>query len=91
MRKGFEHEMEFWKDFVKTDRFRDNWQSDTRNPELSQHVVDLLQAESGLVGHNLKIRSAGIIQKLAAPAFCLRLERICPTTFSKQEVMTWRT
>jgi hypothetical protein len=23
MRKGFEHEMEFWQDFVKTERFRD--------------------------------------------------------------------
>jgi SAM-dependent methyltransferase len=59
MRKGFEHEMEFWKDFVKTDRFRDNWQSDTRNPELSQHVVNILQAETGIAGHQLKIADIG--------------------------------
>lgn len=59
MRKGFEHEQEFWKEFVKTDRFRDNWQSDTRNPELSQYVVDLLQAEAGLKRGQLKIADIG--------------------------------
>ncbi len=47
MREGFEHEKAFRTNFVKTQRFRDNWDSDTPNPELHKDVADLVLAENG--------------------------------------------
>jgi hypothetical protein len=43
--KGADHEINFWKDFVKTDRFLEGWAKDVKTPELNDIVYGFL------VGH----------------------------------------
>jgi SAM-dependent methyltransferase len=56
--KGSEHEVAFWKNFVKTDRFLNGWLSDEKTPELNDLVymflkgqpeADVLDCGSGVV------------------------------------------
>ncbi len=44
-KQGFDHELDFWSKFVKTDRFKNNWISETPNPELRPESYDLITAE----------------------------------------------
>jgi len=37
-----QEEIEFWKGFVKSERFKDNWESNERNPELQEEVYCFL-------------------------------------------------
>lgn len=39
---GVEHEQNFWREFVQTERFKNNWVKDQINPELRQCVVDFI-------------------------------------------------
>ena len=45
MTSGFQHELEFWKGFIQTDRFKENWISDTPNPELQPESAGIILAE----------------------------------------------
>lgn len=38
---GFAHEIEFWKDFVKSDRFLNNWVFPEQNPEIRANHPDV--------------------------------------------------
>lgn len=42
-KQGIEHEANFWKDFVKSDRFLVGWCSKEKTHELNQKVYDFLQ------------------------------------------------
>lgn len=42
--KGTEHELSFWRDFVKTPRFLDQWVSDSPTPELLDSVRDFIRS-----------------------------------------------
>lgn len=44
-KQGFDHELDFWSKFVKTERFKNNWISDTPNPELRPESYDLIISE----------------------------------------------
>lgn len=44
-KQGFDHELDFWSKFVKTERFKNNWISDTPNPELRPESYDLITSE----------------------------------------------
>lgn len=45
---GIAHEVNFWRGFVETDRFRKGWASDTPNPELHQYASDVLKRQGGV-------------------------------------------
>src|SRR3954463_13394821 len=55
--KGVNHEIAFWTDFVKTDRFLNNWASDHPNPELRPEVREFVQA--GMLGKHSEILDVG--------------------------------
>ena len=40
---GIYHELNFWKGFVKTDRFINGWVSNKKTPELNQFVADFIK------------------------------------------------
>lgn len=42
---GIAHEVNFWRTFVDTERFRQNWASNRINPELEQEAINLIGAE----------------------------------------------
>ena len=46
MDKGFAHELDFWKGFVKTERFQKHWISDDPNPELREIAREIILAEN---------------------------------------------
>jgi SAM-dependent methyltransferase len=39
---GIYHELSFWKEFVKTDRFLSGWVKKVKTPELNQEVADFI-------------------------------------------------
>lgn len=41
--RAIAHELGFWKEFVKTERFRRGWASNTPNPELRDDIRDFVQ------------------------------------------------
>jgi SAM-dependent methyltransferase len=41
---GIYHELNFWKGFVKTDRFLNGWVSHKKTPELNQFVADFIKS-----------------------------------------------
>lgn len=43
--EGFEHEMNFWREFVKTERFLKGWCSNEKTPELHNMVHDFIVAQ----------------------------------------------
>jgi SAM-dependent methyltransferase len=43
--RGSEHELSFWKDFVKSDRFLNGWLSDEKTPELNDLVYMFLKGQ----------------------------------------------
>ena len=45
MTTGFQHELSFWEGFIQTDRFKQNWISDTPNPELQPESAGIILAE----------------------------------------------
>jgi len=42
--EGSDHELEFWKGFIKTDRFIKGWLSEEKTPELHQETYDFIQS-----------------------------------------------
>lgn len=40
---GINHEVNFWRGFVRTERFKNNWCSSTRNPELNDVTYSFLK------------------------------------------------
>ena len=41
---GIYHELNFWRGFVKTDRFRHGWVGKHKTPELQQYVADFIKS-----------------------------------------------
>ncbi len=44
MIQGSDHELEFWKGFVKTDRFLKGWVANIQTPELDPYIADFIRA-----------------------------------------------
>lgn len=42
MDNGFQHEIDFWRGFIKTDRFLKGWCGNHKTPELNQEVADFI-------------------------------------------------
>src|SRR5690606_28086729 len=65
MTTGFQHELEFWKGFVKTDRFKQNWISSTPNPELQPETAGIILAEvEGKTKYRVLDLGSGVISIL---------------------------
>ena len=41
---GIYHELAFWQQFVKTDRFLNGWVGKGKTPELNQEVADFIKS-----------------------------------------------
>lgn len=39
-REGFDHELEFWRGFVQSERFKQGWLPPRKTPELQQHIYE---------------------------------------------------
>lgn len=46
IKEGFEHEKEFWAEFVQTERFQNNWVKAETNPELDATTRRVILAEA---------------------------------------------
>ncbi len=60
-----EHELNFWKQFVTTERFQENWNSDGINPELEEDVLNLLKDRKDEVWADLGSGPVSILKGLA--------------------------
>lgn len=45
MNKGYKHELEFWKRFTTTARFKNNWENPIPNPECQPETRAIIEAE----------------------------------------------
>lgn len=45
---GIAHEVNFWRGFVKTERFLNGWASDGPNPELHPYAAETLKEQGGM-------------------------------------------
>ena len=55
-----QHEIDFWREFVKTDRFLQGWCSNTKTPELRQFVYDFIQEYLPENGEVLDVGSGAV-------------------------------
>lgn len=47
MQTGFDHELDFWRGFTRSERFQNNWLGGKCNPELEDEIIVLLTRERG--------------------------------------------
>ncbi len=69
---GIYHELAFWQQFVKTDRFLSGWVKKVKTPELHQEVADFIEdAENAR-------ESAGEAGLRGRVAYCRRMRNDDP-------------
>lgn len=75
--QAIQDELNFWKSFVKTDRFKNNWCSDKENPELDESIRDFIindiKNNAPIVAYSVLDLGSGVVSILrnTVPNLCL--------------------